>query len=541
MNKEKLVNRLAIGGIVVVLIFSLTLCYVPNLLTKALNQEAQQYESTLFQKNSIMNIQISIPKEDWADMLANATAEEYYSCDVSINGVTYTNVGIRPKGNTSLLQVASDNTTDRFSFKLEFDHYVKGQTCDGLDKLVLNNLMSDATYCKEYITYDMLQYLGVASSLFSYANIDVNGESWGLYLALEAIEESFANRCYGTSYGNLYKPDGLDMENKAGNLKESVLDSAVFDVTQEDKKRLIASLKNITEGTNIEECIDIDAMLLYIIANVFVVNDDSYFANMAHNYYLYEKDGKVTMLPWDYNLAFGGFFQSDATDLVNRPIDTVLNGVSDEQRPLISQIMSVKEYKEQYHNYMDQFIREYFESGYFKERMTQIDTLIYDYVKNDPTAFYSYEEYVTAKEELLEFCMLRAKSIRGQLDGSIPSTKEGQQADSAALIDASGVNISAMGTQGGGKKDMPMPDQQEMKYGPMGFDIPKNANEAAMTRPKQPDHMQGQDMNRMPDSEVRINQSIDIKAIILLIVCIVGMIAITYLVSKFRRRKYKAA
>lgn len=36
-----------------------------------------------------------------------------------------------------------------------------------------------------------------------------------------------------------------------------------------------------------------------------------------------------------------------------------------------------------------------------------------------------------------ETVQLRAKSIQGQLDGTIPSTDEGQRQDSAALVDAS--------------------------------------------------------------------------------------------------------
>ena len=57
----------------------------------------------------------------WNDMLANAAAEEYYQCDVEIGGTTFYRVAIRPKGNTSLTSIASDPTTDRYSFKLEFD------------------------------------------------------------------------------------------------------------------------------------------------------------------------------------------------------------------------------------------------------------------------------------------------------------------------------------------------------------------------------------------------------------------------------------
>jgi spore coat protein CotH len=80
-------------------------------------------------------------------MLDNATKEEYIKVDVVINGTTFSNVGIRPKGNSSLRQVASSES-DRYSFRIKFDEYVKGQTCFGLDNLVVNNMFGDNTYMK---------------------------------------------------------------------------------------------------------------------------------------------------------------------------------------------------------------------------------------------------------------------------------------------------------------------------------------------------------------------------------------------------------
>ncbi|MEI3411849.1 MAG: CotH kinase family protein [Blautia sp.] len=132
-------------------------------------------------------------------------------------------VGIRPKGNTSLSSIASDPDTDRYSFKLEFDHYIEGQSCYGLDKLILNNNYADATNMKEAIVYDMYQYLGVDASLYNYARISVNGDYWGVYLALEGVEDSFMLRNYGTQDGNLYKPESMGVgggdENDGENTK----------------------------------------------------------------------------------------------------------------------------------------------------------------------------------------------------------------------------------------------------------------------------------------------------------------------------------
>jgi spore coat protein CotH len=169
------------------------------------------YETALFDTSSVLEVNIRMDEADWNDMLANATAEEYYQCDVEIGGTTFYRVAIRPKGNTSLTSIASDPTTDRYSFKLEFDHYVDGQTCFGLDKLILNNNYADATNMKEALIYDMYQYLGADASLYNYAKISVNGEYWGVYLALEAVEDSFLLRNYGVQDGELYKPDSMNI------------------------------------------------------------------------------------------------------------------------------------------------------------------------------------------------------------------------------------------------------------------------------------------------------------------------------------------
>lgn len=67
---------------------------------------------------------------------------------------------------------------------------------------------------KEYLFYDLLDYMGVTSSLYSFTNIKVNDETWGFYLAVECVEESFAERNYGSNYGMLYKPESMGMNGK---------------------------------------------------------------------------------------------------------------------------------------------------------------------------------------------------------------------------------------------------------------------------------------------------------------------------------------
>ena len=79
-----------------------------------------------------------------------------------------------------------------------------------------------------------------------------------------------------------------------------------------------------------------------------------------------------------------------------------------------------------------------------------METLIAPYVEKDPTKFCTYEEFQTSVDTLREFCLLRAESVSGQLEGTIPATSEGQAADSASLIDASHIAISDMGSMNSG-------------------------------------------------------------------------------------------
>lgn len=227
---------------------------------------------------------------------------------------------------------------------------------------------------------------------------------------------------------------------------QNIFDNAKTAATDVDKDRLIAALKQLNNGENIENVVDIEQVIRYFVVHSFVCNFDSYTGSMVHNYYLYEDNGQLAMIPWDYNLAFGGFMGAqDASALVNYPIDTPVSGGTVESRPMLAWIFSDDNYMQIYHQYFQQFLAEVFESGYFAEELDRVRTLIQPYVEKDPTKFCTYEQFEAGVDTLKEFCLLRAQSISGQLEGSIPSTSEGQAQQPEALLDAANVDISAMG------------------------------------------------------------------------------------------------
>ena len=228
----------------------------------------------------------------------------------------------------------------------------------------------------------------------------------------------------------------------------NIFDNAKTAVTDQDKDRLIAALKALG-GEEAAGAVDVEQVLRYFVVHGFVCNGDSYTGGMVHNYYLYEEDGRLAMIPWDYNLAFGGFQTGSAEAAVNEPIDDPVTSGELEDRPMIAWIFRSQEYTDLYHQYYAQFIEELFDSGSCQALIDSTFALIAPYAAEDPTMFCTYEEFEQGVEALRTFCALRAESVRGQLAGTVPSTSQGQAEHSASLVDASGLTLSAMGSMSG--------------------------------------------------------------------------------------------
>lgn len=425
MKKQDILVLILIAAAVV-----LTVCFFVN----------PSYESRYFNPDTVNKLDIIIDEDDWADLQKNPKSNKYQVCTIILNGDTYESVGIKPRGATSLSDVVSHKSV-RFPFKIKVDKYISDQTIYGLDEFVLNNNHLDPTAMKEFLSYELMDELGVPTPLHSYAALYINGEYFGLYLMVESVEDGFMYRNFGGGYGHLYRPsysydsktktyhyDGSRLEYIDDNISsyKGLFRKVVFDkTTDEDKKRLINSLKNIKEKKNISQYVDLKNVLPYLAANAALPSTDT-FTN-AKNYFLYEENGKISIIPWDYNLAFGTISYGDATAAVNARSDTHCSS-----HPLISSLFSNKEYKDEYLNYLKS-AAENFLGEKFSQRVDNTDSLIRDYIKTDPTSFYTFDEYQTGVENLKKYGVLRGKAISQQLNGDF--TK----------VNAKDINFSSMG------------------------------------------------------------------------------------------------
>ncbi|MGL6104636.1 CotH kinase family protein [Romboutsia sp.] len=348
--------------------------------------------NNFFKENEVKDIHIEISEKDWKDMLDNASDEKYHSANITVNDTTLKNIGIRTKGFSSLKSVSSSDS-ERYSFRIKLDKYVDGQNLNGLGEFVLNNNFQDPSYMREYLSYKALEKLGVNVPKTIYSKVYINGELFGFYLAVEAVDDSFIDRISDDDAKDvkLYKADGenstlVDEKSLSGFKLSNGKDDNMAGL-----KKLVTAINSIKDGNkgDIESVFDVESFLKSIAVNTVLGNYDSYSGSKAHNYFLLEEDGVFKYIPWDYNMAFGGFMEDQGAS-VTVSIDEPIYNVDSSKRPLIEKLLSVKEYKEKYYGYIKELVKYY---DNFEEQVNEVATLIRPYVKNDPSAFYTIEQF----------------------------------------------------------------------------------------------------------------------------------------------------
>ncbi|MEL0649273.1 CotH kinase family protein [Pseudoalteromonas agarivorans] len=387
--------------------------------------------ASAFTPTAVNTLSITITDENWQDILENPLDEEYHETSITFNGVTLDSVAIRTKGGSSLSTVAN-SSSDRYSFKVDINEYVSGQTFFGLKKFTLQNSFNDPSYMREVIAYDLMDEMGVPTPEHAYVNFYVNGELFGLYLMVEAIDGEFLEKHFANSNGDLYKPDGTGSDLLW--LGDDIQSYTDINLQTNEESTDNGAFINFVESLDAGEtnAIDEDTLLRYMSVSTSLSNLDSYHGTLAHNYYIYDQDGVFSILPWDFNESFGTFnMDCNSVDIRELYIDEPVSGALNE-RPMLANVFADQSNLDTYHSYLTQLINGSLSSDTFSARVNEIADLIREHVQNDPTSFYGsdyFEQNLTSTTGqfygLTSFMQYRVANMVAQLDGSLPSAGDG--------------------------------------------------------------------------------------------------------------------
>lgn len=452
-------------------LLSAVIIFLPKVEVTSFQTKAT-YAEAVFNQSKVSKIEITLDDADLQDILDNPSEEKMVRASVTFNGKEVNDVGFRIKGNMTLRSVEQMENSDRYSFKVDFDYYDESNNLYGLKKLNLNNQYSDSTLAREYVSYQLMDTMGIPTPGNSYMYVTINGQEWGLYLGVEAIEETFLAQHFADGTGDLYKPDGVGSD--LAWISDDITDYTGLNLktneSSSDQSEMMQLLDVINNGGDLEEVMDVDEMLRYFAVNTALVNLDHYQGSMKHNYYLYEEDGIFSILPWDYNMSFGGFggggggrgaqpaSNPDNTEVrgnrandeeavaaggnqpalgnpggmmsgslinensINFSITNPVSGTTLEERPLLDALLSVDEYREQYYDYLEEIAESFFTESNMSQITNQLTALLTTYVEQDPTKFTTMEQFLegmSGENSLVEFAVQRADSILKQLSGEL--------------------------------------------------------------------------------------------------------------------------
>lgn len=362
-----------------------------------INGFAQNPGDNLFGSSQVHTIYINFSQTGYWDSLTNYyTQDKYLKGDITIDGTTVTNVGVKFKGNSSY-----NNPSDKKSFKIDFNEFVSGQKYDELKKINLNNGFKDPTFMREKLALDFCNEKGIPAPRCTYTNVYINNQLWGLYTIVEEVNKTFLKQRFNDNDGNLFKGDPTGDLKWLGSTPSLYYSKYELETneTQNDWSDLVHFIDKINNTSSASFRDSLDAVFNteeYIrawAAMSLFMNLDSYMGS-GHNYYVYHDStsGKFRWVVWDVNEAFGNF-QMQMTVSQLESLSPFYVPSPQTNRPLNMKMVQDNYYK----GYLAYVICEYIKNGFTPNdvypKIDSLANLIRPHVYADPKKTYTNQQF----------------------------------------------------------------------------------------------------------------------------------------------------
>ena len=349
--------------------------------------------SDFFDQSRVHKVEITMPDAQWQDFLAHSQDEEYYACDIVIDGEQFQNVGIRTKGHSSN-QFVYQAKKDKYSFRIMMDKYNKYQNYHGLTEFCMNNMYSDPSCMRDILCYNAMADLDAYAPICSYTDLYLNGQLYSFYFLAEQPGTTLAERLATDDDAVLYKAADVGNNYDCTFAADMKLNNFEVKFGEDDSlqhiQEIVDAINKVTPQNYqfIEDVIDVPSFLKGFAVNAVLCNYDSYNGMMPHNYYVEYNHGKSYYVGWDYNLCLGNFMDYGAS--VDSDINTGMYQADENRRPMLTKLLAVPAYKQMYNSYVRQITQLYSDP---ETTVNGFAELIRSHVKADPRFFFTADQF----------------------------------------------------------------------------------------------------------------------------------------------------
>jgi len=313
------------------------------------------------------------------------------SVTIQFDGETWSNVGMRFKGNSSLKSSWQSGNL-KLPFKLDFDEFedeypeIEDQRFYGFKQLSFSSNFKDDSLLHEKVAADIFREAGVPAAQTAFYEVYVDyGEGpvyFGLYTMVEVIDDTVIETQFDDDSGNVYKPSGNGATFAEGSFSEASFDKETNqdEVDYSDILAMFTALHAETRTTDpqewrseLEDVFYVSGFLNYLAVNTVIQNWDTYGV-MSHNYYLYHDPTTdlLTWIPWDNNESMQS---NSGRGRLSISLDEV-----DESWPLIRYLLDDPVYHAVYVDYVEKFINGVYDTETITSRIQELHDLIEPFV-----------------------------------------------------------------------------------------------------------------------------------------------------------------
>jgi spore coat protein CotH len=368
---------------------------------------------------------------------------EWAHADLQFGAKIFTNMAVRFKGNGTY--VTSLYGWKR-PFKADLHKFAHDQNLGGTHELNFHNLVDDRSYMSDALAYEFFRQAGVPAPRTAYAYLSVSvADKWeqrplGLYALVEPVGASFAAEHFGSKSTPIFKPVTYELFEHLGDdwsAYAPIYDLKTRATTDQrrrviDLARLVSTATDAAFATRLGEFLDLDEFARFLAGEVLLSSYDGILSD-GQNFYVYldPKSNKFGFIPWDLDLAWGGFFLIGTTR--EREKASIWHPWVGRNR-FLERVMAVEEFRRIYRGHLEDFSRRLFVPERLYQRIDELAALLrepvaaeshfrlakFDLAVSDQPAAQSGKSDGADRpvHQLKGFIKNRAASVRKQLKGN---------------------------------------------------------------------------------------------------------------------------
>ncbi len=258
-----------------------------------------------FDPAAVHEVRVTLSAEARSDL--NDAPRIWVPATVDVDGRVFTSAGLHLKGNSTF-----QGMSQKPSFKIKLDEYGGGERLAGVQRLTLNNMVSDPAQAREVLATRLWWALGVPAPRASWARVWINEVEYGLYSNLESVDDEWLARRYRNPGGDLWEAND-DADFTEEGLPSWELASGVGNVSFLDT--VVEQLEDTSSAALAERVgttVDLAAFQNYWAACLVTGSTDGYpfHLNDAFVYSDPGDAGRLDFVPWSMDEAWGDSFST---------------------------------------------------------------------------------------------------------------------------------------------------------------------------------------------------------------------------------------